>query len=102
MAIKEQEDVVLEVKKSKIKPPPMFKVILLNDDFTPMDFVVMVLKTFFSKSQEQATQIMLQVHKGGVGVCGIYSSDVATTKVKQVTAFARKHQHPLKCVMEET
>ena len=102
MAIKEQEDVVLEVKKSKIKPPPMFKVILLNDDFTPMDFVVMVLKTFFSKSQEQATQIMLQVHKGGVGVCGIYPSDVAITKVKQVTTFARKHQHPLKCVMEET
>lgn len=102
MAIKDQEDVVLEVKKSKIKPPPMFKVILLNDDFTPMDFVVMVLKTFFSKSQEQATQIMLQVHKGGVGVCGIYPSDVATTKVKQVTTFARRHQHPLKCVMEET
>ena len=102
MAIRDNEDVVLEVKKGKIKPPPMFKVILLNDDFTPMEFVVMVLQTFFSKSQEQATQIMLQVHMDGVGVCGVYPSDMAVTKVKQVDTFARKHQHPLKCVMEET
>jgi len=95
------EDVVLEVKKSKIKPPPMFKVILLNDDFTPMEFVVVVLKTFFSKNQEQATQIMLKVHMDGVGVCGVYPNDVAVTKVKQVVTFAMKHQHPLKCAMEE-
>jgi ATP-dependent Clp protease adaptor protein ClpS len=102
MVMRDHEDVVLEVKKSKIRPPPMFKVVLLNDDFTPMEFVVSVLQTFFSKSQEQATQIMLKVHMDGVGVCGVYPSDVAGTKVKQVTTFARKHQHPLKCVMEET
>jgi len=102
MVTRDHEDVVLEVKKSKIKPPPMFKVILLNDDFTPMEFVVVVLQTFFSKSQEQATQIMLKVHMDGVGVCGVYPSDVAVTKVKQVDTFARKYQHPLKCVMEET
>ena len=102
MVTRDHEDVVLEVKKSKIKPPPMFKVILLNDDFTPMEFVVEVLQSFFSKSQEQATQIMLKVHMDGVGVCGVYPSDVAVAKVKQVGTFARKHQHPLKCVMEET
>ena len=102
MVTRDHEDVVLKVKRSKIKPPPMFKVVLLNDDFTPMEFVVLVLQTFFSKSQEQATQIMLKVHMDGVGVCGVYSSDVAGTKVKQVITFARKHQHPLKCVMEET
>ena len=102
MVTRDDEDVVLEVKKSKIKPPPMFKVVLLNDDFTPMEFVVLVLQTFFSKSQEQATQIMLKVHMDGVGVCGVYPSDVAGTKVKQVITFSRKHQHPLKCVMEET
>jgi ATP-dependent Clp protease adaptor protein ClpS len=102
MATKSHEDVVLKVEKNKIKPPPMFKVVLLNDDFTPMEFVVLVLQTFFSKSQEQATQIMLKVHMDGVGVCGVYPSDVAGTKVKQVITFSRKHQHPLKCVMEET
>jgi ATP-dependent Clp protease adaptor protein ClpS len=101
MAKRDYEDVVLEVKKSRIKPPPMFKVILLNDDFTPMEFVVVVLQTFFSKSQEQAAKIMLKVHMNGVGVCGVYPSDVARTKVKQVVTFARNHQHPLKCVMEE-
>lgn len=95
------EDVVLEVKKSKLKPPPMFKVILLNDDFTPMDFVVVVLQTFFSMNREQATQIMLKVHMDGAGVCGVYPNDVASTKVEQVVAFARQHQHPLRCVMEE-
>lgn len=102
MATKSYEDVVLKVEKNKIKPPPMFKVVLLNDDFTPMEFVVLVLETFFAKGQEKATQIMLKVHIDGIGVCGVYSSDVAETKVKQVMTFARKHQHPLKCVMEET
>ena len=102
MATKSYEDVVLKVEKNKIKPPPMFKVVLLNDDFTPMEFVVLVLETFFAKGQEKATQIMLKVHIDGIGVCGVYSSDVAETKVKQVITFARKHQHPLKCVMEET
>ncbi|HKX53731.1 MAG TPA: ATP-dependent Clp protease adapter ClpS [Nitrosospira sp.] len=101
MAAGNNGDVVLEAKKSKLKPPPMFKVILLNDDFTPMDFVVTVLQTFFSKNREQATQIMLKVHMDGAGVCGVYPNDVASTKVEQVVAFARQHQHPLQCVMEE-
>jgi ATP-dependent Clp protease adaptor protein ClpS len=101
MAAGNYGDVVLEAKKSKLKPPPMFKVILLNDDFTPMDFVVTVLQTFFSKNREQATQIMLKVHMDGAGVCGVYPNDVASTKVEQVVAFARQHQHPLQCVMEE-
>jgi ATP-dependent Clp protease adaptor protein ClpS len=102
MATRDQGDVVLEAEKSKLKPPPMFKVILLNDDFTPMDFVVAVLQTFFSMNREQAMQIMLKVHMDGAGVCGVYPSDVAITKVEQVVTFARQHQHPLKCVMEET
>ncbi|MEO6825149.1 MAG: ATP-dependent Clp protease adapter ClpS [Nitrosospira sp.] len=102
MATRGQRDVVLEAEKSKLKPPPMFKVILLNDDFTPMDFVVAVLQTFFSMNREQAMQIMLKVHMDGAGVCGVYPGDVAITKVEQVVTFARQHQHPLKCVMEET
>ena len=93
---------LLEAQKSRVKPPPMFKVLLLNDDYTPMDFVVAVLQTFFSMTREQATQVMLKVHREGMGVCGVYPKDVAATKVEQVTAFARKHQHPLQCLMEET
>ena len=87
--------------KSRIKPPPMFKVLLLNDDFTPMDFVILVLRKFFGMDREQATRIMLKVHIEGRGICGVYPRDVAATKVEQVTAFARDHQHPLACVMEE-
>lgn len=102
MTTRDHGDVVLEAEKSKLKPPPMFKVILLNDDFTPMDFVVAVLQTFFSMNREQAMQIMLQVHMDGAGVCGVYPNDVAITKVEQVVTFARQQQHPLKCVMEET
>lgn len=102
MATRDHGDVVLEAEKSKLKPPPMFKVILLNDDFTPMDFVVTVLQIFFSMNREQATQIMLKVHIDGAGVCGVYPNDVAITKVEQVVTFARQHQHPLRCVMEET
>ncbi len=79
----------------------MFKVLLLNDDFTPMDFVVVVLEKFFKLSREQSTMVMLTVHREGKGVCGIYPRDVAATKVEQVSAFARRHQHPLACVMEE-
>ena len=101
MATGNDGEALLEAKKSKLKPPPMFKVILLNDDFTPMEFVVNVLQTFFSKNREQATQIMLKVHIDGAGVCGVYPSDVATTKVEQVVTFARQHQHPLQCVMEK-
>ena len=102
MATKHVDNPVLQAKKSKLKPPRLFKVLLLNDDFTPMEFVVMILQEFFSKSREQATQIMLKVHREGVGVCGVFPKDVANTKVEQVLAFARQNQHPLQCVMEET
>jgi ATP-dependent Clp protease adaptor protein ClpS len=102
MAARNHGDAVVEVEKSRLKPPPMFKVILLNDDFTPMEFVIAVLQTFFSMGPERATQIMLQVHKEGRGVCGIYPNDIATSKVDQVVTFARQHQHPLQCVMEKT
>lgn len=88
-------------EKSRVKPPPMFKVLLLNDDFTPMDFVIVVLEKFFGLSREQSTRVMLKVHREGKGVCGVYPRDVAATKVEQVSAFARRHQHPLACVMEE-
>lgn len=101
MATHKQDDFVLEAQKSQVKPPPMFKVLLLNDDFTPMDFVVIVLQKFFGKTREQATQVMLKVHREGMGVCGVYPKDVAATKVEQVSGFARQHQHPLACVMEE-
>jgi ATP-dependent Clp protease adaptor protein ClpS len=89
-------------EKSRIKPPPMFKVLLLNDDFTPMDFVVVVLEKMFGLSREQATMVMLKVHREGKGVCGIFPRDVAATKVEQVSEFARQYQHPLACVMEES
>src|ERR1039457_3852262 len=101
MATRHREDTVLEAEKAKVKAPPMFKVLLLNDDYTPMDFVVVVLQKFFSLSHENATLIMLKVHREGAGVCGVYPRDVAATKVEQVTAFARQHLHPLRCVMEE-
>ncbi len=95
------EAVILAEEKVKQKPPPLYKILLLNDDFTPMEFVIEVLKLFFSMNQEQATRIMLKVHTEGVGVCGVYPSDIASTKVKQVVEFARQNQHPLRCVMEE-
>ncbi|MGQ0512462.1 MAG: ATP-dependent Clp protease adapter ClpS [Betaproteobacteria bacterium] len=96
-----KDDAVLEAKKAKLKPPPMYKVMLLNDDFTPMEFVVLVLQKFFAMNRERATQVMLKVHREGIGVCGVFPRDVASTKVQQVAGFARKHQHPLQCVMEE-
>ena len=101
MATKHRESTVLEVRESKVKPPPLFKVLLLNDDYTPMDFVIIVLQTYFSLSREQATQIMLKVHRDGVGICGVFPKDIAASKVDQVLGFARQHQHPLQCVMEE-
>ena len=97
-----EDSVVLEPRKSRVKPPPMFKVVVLNDDYTPMDFVVVVLERIFGMSRETATLVMLKVHREGKGVCGVYPRDVAATKVEQVTAFARQHQHPLACVMQET
>ena len=95
------EGVAVQESRPELKPPPRYKVLLLNDDFTPMEFVVQVLETFFHLNREKATQIMLHVHTRGVGVCGIYAHDVAETKVAQVTDFARRHQHPLMCTMEE-
>jgi len=97
-----KDDTLLEAQRSKLKPPPMFKVMLLNDDYTPMEFVVLVLQKFFGMTRERATQVMLKVHREGIGVCGVYPRDIATTKVQQVAAYARRHQHPLQCVMEET
>ena len=101
MSNKEQNGSVLEAERTRVKPPPLFKVILLNDDYTPMDFVVVVLQTVFSMSREKATLVMLQVHREGMGVCGTFTRDVAAAKVDQVTEMARKHQHPLQCTMEE-
>jgi ATP-dependent Clp protease adaptor protein ClpS len=92
---------VVEESKPKLKPPPMFKVVLLNDDYTPMEFVVRVLEIFFGMDRETATRVMLAVHTRGKGVCGVYSRDVAETKVAQVNDYARENQHPLLCSMEE-
>ena len=102
MAKQQQDGSVLEAEKVRLKPPPLFKVLLMNDDYTPMDFVVVVLQTVFAMSREKATQVMLQVHREGMGVCGTYVREIATTKVDQVIDLARRHQHPLQCTMEET
>ena len=99
--IKHQEDTIELTKSKKPKLPSMYRVILLNDDFTPMEFVVDVLQRFFNKSREQATQIMLKVHRDGKGMCGVYPKDIASTKVELVLTHARKAGHPLQCVMEE-
>ena len=87
--------------KPKTKKPSMYKVIMLNDDYTPMEFVVHVLERFFSKNRDEATNIMLHVHQRGVGVCGTFTYEVAETKVTQVMDFARQHQHPLQCTVEK-
>ena len=92
---------VLTRTRLKTKKPAMYRVLLLNDDFTPMDFVVHVLERFFNKTQEEATDIMLQVHRKGVGVCGVYTYEVAETKVNLVMDFARKNEHPLQCTLEK-
>ena len=92
--------VVTRVKPTT-KKPSMYKVLLLNDDYTPMEFVVYVLERFFNKQSEEATQIMLHVHQRGVGICGVYSYEVAETKVTQVMDFARQNEHPLQCTLEK-
>lgn len=101
MVTRKQEDSVLEIQQTRVRPPRMYKVLLLNDDFTPMDFVVAVLQKFFAMNRERATRVMLQVHREGVGVCGVFPMDIASTKVDQVVSFAIQNQHPLACVMEE-
>jgi ATP-dependent Clp protease adaptor protein ClpS len=92
--------VVAEKKEAKTAPPPMFQVVMLNDDFTPMEFVVMVLQEYFKRDLETATQIMLKIHHEGRGVCGVYTKDVAATKVELVLAAARRAGHPLQCILE--
>lgn len=87
--------------KTKVKKPSLYRVLLLNDDFTPMEFVIDVLARYFQMDLEAATQVMLHVHQNGVGECGVYTYEVAETKVTQVMDYARKHQHPLQCVMEK-
>ncbi|HDN27671.1 MAG TPA: ATP-dependent Clp protease adapter ClpS [Thioploca sp.] len=97
----EDEDVLVQEAKPKLKRPPMYKVVLLNDDYTPMDFVVSVLEIFFGMDEELATHVMLQVHTKGKGICGTYTREIAETKVTQVNDYAREKQHPLLCTMEQ-
>lgn len=92
---------VITRTRAKTKKPSLYRVLLLNDDYTPMEFVVHVLERFFRKTRDEATQIMLHVHNHGVGECGVYTFEVAETKVSQVMDFARQHEHPLQCVMEK-
>ena len=93
--------VISEKVKEKTKKPNLYKVLLLNDDYTPMEFVVHILERFFNKPRQEAEQIMLHVHHRGVGVCGVFTYEVAETKVTQVMLFAKEHQHPLQCTMEK-
>lgn len=95
------DGLAVEEARPKLKKPPMYRVIMLNDDYTPMEFVVHVLTSFFSMSLEKATEIMLHVHTRGVGVCGVYTKDIAETKVLRVNQYSRQNQHPLLCEMEE-
>ena len=92
---------IITKTRPKTKRPSLYRVLLLNDDYTPMEFVVLVVERFFNKTQEDAYQIMMHVHHNGVGECGVFTYEVAETKVTQVMDFARKHQHPLQCVMEK-
>ena len=101
MATKPHNSTVLAPERAKTKPPRMFKVMLFNDDYTTMEFVIEVLQRFFDMDRERALQIMLKVHNEGFAVCGVYSRDVAETKVTRVSEFAKQHGHPLRCSMEE-
>lgn len=94
------DDLAVQEARPKLKKPTLYKVVLLNDDYTTMEFVVEVLERFFRKNREQATQIMLHVHTRGKGVCGVYTRDIAETKVQQVLQFANEREHPLQCMME--
>ena len=94
-------DVAVERAQPRLKRPPLYKVLLLNDDYTPMEFVVHVLEQYFSMNREKATQVMLHVHTRGKGVCGVYSYEIAETKVAQVNEYSRQNEHPLKCTLEK-
>jgi ATP-dependent Clp protease adaptor protein ClpS len=96
----QNDGLVVQETRPKLKKPPLYKVILLNDDYTPMEFVVRVLERYFHKSREEATRIMLQVHQKGLGICGVFTREVAETKVRQVMLYAAESQHPLQCSME--
>lgn len=96
-----EHGLAVETAKPETARPPLFQVVLLNDDFTPMDFVVEVLRAFFGMDQEKAVQVMLHVHTRGKGVCGVFTREVAETKVTQVNEYSRTHQHPLLCTMEK-
>ncbi len=93
--------IAIQEAKPKLKRPPLYKVVLLNDDFTPMDFVIEILTEYFYMSEEKATQVMLQVHTQGIGVCGVFTKDVAETKVQIVNEYSRENHHPLMCSMEK-
>ena len=95
------DGLALQEAKPRLKKPPLYKVILLNDDYTPMEFVVHILEVFFTKDRPTATRIMLEVHTRGKGVCGIYTHEIAETKVEQVNAYSRENQHPLLCTLEQ-
>jgi len=97
----DDNDLAVQEAKPKLKRPPLYKVMLMNDDFTPMDFVVEILTDYFNMNEDKATQVMLQVHTQGVGVCGTFTKDVAETKVHIVNEYARENHHPLMCTMEE-
>lgn len=96
----QNDGLVVQEARPQIKKPPLYKVILLNDDYTPMEFVVRVLERYFHKNREEATRIMLQVHQKGMGVCGVFTREVAETKVRLVMLYAAESQHPLQCSME--
>jgi ATP-dependent Clp protease adaptor protein ClpS len=95
-------DLAVEEKRPSVKKPPLYRVVLLNDDYTPMEFVVEILETIFGMERTRATQVMLEVHTKGKGVCGVYNYEIAETKVAQVMGIAKQHQHPLLCTMEES
>ena len=99
--IRQEHGLAVETAKPETARPPLYQVVLLNDDYTPMEFVVAVLETFFNMNRERATQIMLHVHTRGKGVCGVFTREVAESKVTQVNEFSRSHQHPLLCTMEK-
>ncbi len=95
-------DLAVEEAQPKVKPPPLYRVVLINDDFTPMEFVVDILESVFGMERTRATQVMLEVHTKGKGICGVFNHEIAETKVAQVMGIANQHQHPLLCTMEES
>jgi len=96
-----REESVIDLQRQVTPPPPLYRVLLLNDDYTPMEFVIRVLENFFGLNRERATLVMLKVHNEGSGIAGVFPKDIAESKVRQVVDYAREHQHPLQCVMEE-